>query len=183
MASATVMAEAQALLCYGEQLIHHCAPATGRLLRPRHLAREAGALLQRHVARARREAVALSAQSVFTARQHVGDAVLWAKRTRRELLAPHKIRLAHTERLHCWRLPASFQRALQAQLATCLDEIPPQERLRVLFVVPATQRVLGPVGVYLGTTTGKREPVRWEFCWYERVSTLTGPGDVLVLVE
>lgn len=183
MASATALAEVQAILCYGGQLIHHCIPATGRLVRPRHLAREAGALLQRHVARARREADAISLRSGFLARQHLTDALRWAQRMRREHLAPHKIRLAHTERLLCWQLPVCFQRALQAQLATRLDEIPPQERLRVLFVVPATQRVLGPVGVYLGTTTGKREPVRWESCWYERVSTLTGPGDALVLVE
>lgn len=183
MASATVMTEVQAILCYGEHLIHHCAPATGRLLRPRHLARELSALVQRHVDSARREAEVLRARSVFRARQHLADALIWAKRARRDHLAPHQLRLARTELLLCWQLPACFQRALQAQLASPRDDIPPQERLRVLFVVHARQRVLGPLGVYLGTTTGKREPMRWEFCWYERVSTLTGPGDALVLVE
>lgn len=183
MASTTGKAEVQAMLCYGGQLIHHCAPAKGRLLRPRHLAREAAALLRHHVDHARREAEAMSARSVFGARQHLADAQLWAKRAGREHLAPHRIRLTRTERLHCWQLPGCFLRALQAQLKASLEEVPTHERLRACFVVPATQRVLGPLSIYLGTGTGKREPMHWECCWHERVSVVMGPGDALVMLE
>ncbi|MBK8341626.1 MAG: hypothetical protein IPK99_17345 [Flavobacteriales bacterium] len=176
-----------------EQLLCQCAPRSGRLLPPRELGKALRTLLAAHWKQALARYTTLARTDPQQANSLKAQAQAWMEQVRRHHLTPHHLRVPRTDRFSCWALPECVRRQLLRQLAHAPQDLEPQHRLRLLFIVPVTPtlRLLDKLAVYLRAPhtcprTGRHRPMATGQWWplpMERVHAELVADVVVVLVE